>query len=289
MKKLLLLSSTLLLAACATTNNSNVDTMEGMDHGMIDHGENSASEDMVADRLNNSPRHHEWVAVDNNGKIVHTWVVYPERSDNAPVVILLHENRGLNDWTRSMADQVAEAGYIAVAPDLLSGFSDDYEKTSDFPDEDAARNAIGELDMTQVVSDMQAVVAYAKTIPSGNGKIASAGFCWGGSRSYQLATVQDDLDAALVFYGTGPEDADAYSAISAPVFGFYGGDDQRVNATIDQSEMYMSQEGKSYDYVIYEGAGHAFMRSGEDPTADPANVTARNEAWERMKQILSDL
>lgn len=227
--------------------------------------------------------------VDNNGKTIHTWVVYPERSDNAPVVVMIHENRGLNDWARSMADQIAEAGYIAVAPDMLSEFSSEYEKTSDFPDEDAARNAIGELDMNQVASDMQAVVDYAKTIPSGNGKIASAGFCWGGSRSFQLATIEDDLDVAMVFYGTGPTNAADYANVSVPVFGFYGGDDQRVNATIEDSEKYMTDAGNTFDYVIYEGAGHAFMRSGQESDASEANATARNEAYERMKKILSEL
>ena len=188
-----------------------------------------------------------------------------------------------------MADQVAEAGYIGVAPDLLSEFSAEMQRTSDFENEDVARDALSQLDPKDVQSDLQAVAEYAKTIPAGNGKLVSAGFCWGGGQSFTFATESDDLAAAMVFYGTGPTDPEAYEEISSPVFGFYGGADERVNATIDASEVAMEDAGNEYDYVIYEGAGHAFMRSGEDPAGDPANIAARNAAWERMKDILAKL
>lgn len=241
------------------------------------------------ERLNSSPRHQEWVEVKNGDKTIYTWVVYPEVSDKRPVVLLIHENKGLNDWARSMADQVAEAGYIAVAPDLLSDFSATEKKASDFANDDAATAALSALDPKGVMSDLQAVTDWAKTIPSANGKIAVAGFCWGGGKSFQFASESDDLDLAMVFYGTGPTDAAAYEKITAPVFGFYGGADERVKATIPDSEKYMKAAGKTYDYKIYEGAGHAFMRSGEDPNGEAANITARNEAWVRMKEILSTL
>lgn len=243
----------------------------------------------VDDRLNTSPRHHEWVEVQNGDRTVHTWVVYPERSDSAPAVLVIHENRGLNDWARSFADQIAEAGYIAVAPDLLSGFSAEYEKTSDFPDEDAARDAIYELDAVQVQSDLKAVAAYAKSIEASNGRLATAGFCWGGAQSFAFATESDQADAIMVFYGTSPEDENAYAYISAPVFGFYGGDDERVNATIDRAHEAMESREKSFEYQIYDGAGHAFMRLGEDAAGTPENQGARSAAWDRMKSILSEL
>ncbi len=252
------------------------------------HSEDSSTATSV-DRLNASPRHQEWVDVKNGDKSIYTWVVYPETSEKRPVVILIHENKGLNDWARGMADQVAEAGYIAVAPDLLSGVSATMTRTSDFPSDDEATKAISQLDPKAVSSDLQAVADWAKTIEAGNGKLVSAGFCWGGARSFEFATERDDLSAALVFYGTGPTEKDAYDDISAPVFGFYGGADARVNATIDQSKQYMTAADKKYDVQIYDGAGHAFMRSGEDPSGDPANVAARNAAWERMKGILGTL
>ena len=243
----------------------------------------------TTDRLNNSPRHQEWMEVKNGGRTIYTWVVYPQTTDKRPVVILIHENRGLNDWARSMADQVAEAGYIAIAPDLLSGFSADRTRTSDFPDEDAARTAIGQLDAQSVQSDLQAVADWAETIPAGNGKLVSAGFCWGGGQSFQFASTSDDLAAVMVFYGTGPTDQSAYDSVSAPVYGFYGGADERVNATIEGSKKSMSVAGNTFDPVIYDGAGHAFMRLGEDPNAEPANKAARDAAWERTKEILAGL
>ncbi len=279
MKKSLILTSALLLAACSAS--------PGMDH--MDHAESSSSMPQITDRLSTSPRHQEWVEVKNGDRTIYTWVVYPETDKPAPVVILIHENKGLNDWARSMADQVAEAGYIAVAPDMLSGFSVDKKRTSDFATPDEATKAIGQLKPEQVTSDLQAVTDWSKTIPSSNKQLVSAGFCWGGSQSFAFATKTDDLTAAMVFYGTGPTDASAYKNIDVPVFGFYGGADQRVNATIDASKKAMTDAGKSFESVIYDGAGHAFMRSGEDPNGDAANVAARDAAWERMNEILSTL
>jgi carboxymethylenebutenolidase len=283
MKKFLLLPAAFLVVSCTAPIGQVMNGDEDMNHS------DDSSMATSVDRLSNSPRHQEWVEVKNGDKTIHTWVVYPESEEKKPVVILIHENRGLNDWARSMADQVAEAGYIAVAPDLLSGFSDEYEQTSDFPSDDEATKAIGQLNADAVMSDLQAVADWSKTIPASDGTLVSAGFCWGGARSFQFATVRDDLEATLVFYGTGPEDTSAYADIDAPVFGFYGGADERVNATIDDSTQYMTAANKQYDVEIYDGAGHAFMRSGEDPNGDPANVAARNAAWERMKEILADL
>ncbi len=236
-----------------------------------------------------SPRHQEWVEVKNGDRIIRTFVVYPQTSEKAPVVLVIHENKGLNDWARGMADQIAEAGYIAVAPDLLSDFSATEKSTQDFATPDAATAAIGKLDPAQVSADLQAVADWAETIPAANGKLASAGFCWGGARSFEMAANNDDLDMAMVFYGTGPTDAAAYQSIDVPVVGFYGGADARVNATIETSEAAMKAAGKSYDYEIYEGAGHAFMRLGEDAAGTPENVAARNEAFERMKAKLAEL
>jgi carboxymethylenebutenolidase len=247
----------------------------------------SSTTSVAMDRLNGSPRHQEWVNVKSGDRNIKVWVVYPQVTDKVPVAILIHENRGLNDWARGMADQVAEAGTIAVAPDLLSDFDDQHKQTSDFENEDAARTALGTLDPAQVMADLSAVADWAKTIPASNGKLVTMGFCWGGARSFEFATKRTDLAASMVFYGTGPTDPAAYKAINAPVFGFYGGADERVNATIEASKAGMA--GKTYDIVIYDGAGHAFMRSGEDTAGGPENVTARTDAWVRIKQILGRL
>ncbi|MCB0639803.1 MAG: dienelactone hydrolase family protein [Lewinella sp.] len=236
-----------------------------------------------------SPRHHEWVTLNQNGRELYLWVVYPEVSENVPAVLVIHENRGLNEWAKGFADQVAEAGFIAVAPDLLSNQNPDYPRTSDYPDTDAARDAIYSLDPEQVTADLQLAAEYAKGLASTNGRLVTTGFCWGGSQSFRFATNYDGLSAALVFYGTAPEEAAAFNQINAPVYGFYGGDDNRVNATIEQTDTYMGQAGKEYEYVIYPGAGHAFMRRGEDPEGGLGNIKAREEAFARFKEIMDKL
>ncbi len=242
-------------------------------------------------QLENSPRHHEWVEIQSNGRTMHNFVAFPERSDKAPVFIVIHENRGLNDWARSFTDQLAEKGFIAIAPDLISNTVEGIEKTSDFETSDAARSAIYGLGADNVTQDLKAVLKYAKSIEAGNGEIYVVGFCWGGSQSFRFATnVGKDIEAALVFYGTGPQEAEEYSSIEVPVYGFYGGADNRVNATIERSEEAMNSYGKTYNYVIYDGAGHAYMRRGDDPESsqDDPNVKARNASWERLMNIIKD-
>lgn len=250
------------------------------------------AQNYAIDQLENSPRHHEWVTIESNDRALHNFVVYPETSEPAPVVIVIHENRGLNDWARSFADQLAAKGFIAIAPDLISNTVEGIEKTNDFETSDAARQAIYALNPDFVTTDLLNVHEYASQIEAGDGTIAVAGFCWGGSQSFRFATnAGDGIDAAFVFYGTGPESAEAYASITAPVYGFYGGDDNRVNSTIPRSEEAMNELGKTYEYEIYEGAGHAYMRSGDDPDRpeDDPNVMARNASWERLVMLLNNL
>lgn len=247
------------------------------------------AQDWARERLNTSPRHHEWVTVTHDGRDVEAFLAFPEVEDPALAVVVIHENRGLNDWVRSVADQLAEAGYLAIAPDLLSGMGPDGGKTSDFADSDAARTALYQLDPDQVTADLRAVADYVKALPAASGEVAVAGFCWGGSQTFRFATNYDGLSAAFVFYGTAPDDAAALSRIQAPVYGFYGGDDARVNATVPQTTAQMNDAGKTYEPETYDGAGHGFMRSGEAPDASEANRQAREAAWVRLKSLLSDL
>ena len=241
------------------------------------------------ERLENSPRHHEWVDISYDNRTLQNFVVFPEIAEKATVVIVIHENRGLNDWARSLADQIAEEGYIAIAPDLLSGAGPNGGGTSSFENSDDARTAIYGLDPDQVTSDLKAVINYGKNIPAGNGKVAVIGFCWGGSQSFRLATNTDEIEAAFVCYGTGPNEEEEIERIGVPVYGFYGGNDNRVNATIDKSQELMNKYNKTYVPVIYEGAGHGFFRAGEQPDASEANKKARADGWERMKALLSKL
>ncbi len=244
------------------------------------------AQDWALERLEKSPRHHEWVAVKYGDRTVHAFLAFPEVSGKAPAVVVIHENRGLTDWVRGVADQLAEAGYIAIAPDLLSGMAPGGGKTSDFPNSDAAREGIYKLTPEQVTADLNAVADYVAKLPAANGKVAVAGFCWGGAQTFRFATERADLAAAFVFYGTGPDSAEAIARIKSPVFGFYGGDDARVNATIPKSAELLKAAGKTFEPVTYDGAGHGFMRSGEEPEASEANRKAREEAWKRWKALL---
>jgi carboxymethylenebutenolidase len=247
------------------------------------------AQDEALKQLESSPRHQEWVQVASGARTVHAFVVYPERKDKAPVVMVIHENRGLTDWVRTVADRLAETGVIAIAPDLLSGAGPSGGRTKDFANQDAAREAIGQLAPDQVTADLNAVADYGLKLPAANGKLAVGGFCWGGGQTFRFATNRADLKAAFVFYGVSPSDKDALGRVKASVFGFYGGNDERVNATIAPAEDAMKALGKKYEPVKYEGAGHGFMRAGEEKDATEANRKARDEAWARWKDLLKAL
>jgi len=248
----------------------------------------ATAQDFAKKRLEASTRHAEWVQVKNGNRTVLAFVVYPETSKKVLAIVAIHENMGLTDWVRDAADQLAEGGYIAIAPDLLSGYGPNGGKTSDFTSPIDARDAIGKLSADGVTSDLNAVADFAKKIPAANGKIAVAGFCWGGGNSFRFATNRADLSAAFVFYGS-PPDKDAIARIKAPVYGFCGGSDARITATIPDTQGKMKAAGKAYDAVAYDGAGHGFMRAGEDPEGAEPNRKARNDAWARWKTLLAKL
>jgi carboxymethylenebutenolidase len=246
------------------------------------------AQDQVKERLEKSPRHHEWVSVKYGNRTVQAFLAFPEVKSKAPAVVVIHENRGLSDWVRSVADQLAEAGYIAIAPDMLSGMAPGGGKTSDFPDGDSIRQAFSKLTQEQITADLNAVADHVAKLPACNGKVAVAGFCWGGRQSFMFATNRPTLAAAFVFYGNGP-DKDAIARIKCPVYGFYGGNDARVTETVAPTSELMKQAGKMYEPVVYEGAGHGFMRSGEEANASEANKKARNEGWMRWKELLKKI
>ena len=249
----------------------------------------AAAQDWAVKRLEDSPRHHEWAAIAQGERTVHTFVAFPERSEKAPAVIVIHENRGLTDWARLVADQLAAAGYVALAPDLLSGSGPKGGRTSDFPTSDAAREAIYALPPEQVLADLDAVAAYAAKLPASDGSLAVAGFCWGGGQTFRYATHNPDIDAAYVFYGSFDHTREQLAKIAAPIHGFYAGNDERINATIPQTTELMRELGKTYEPIVYEGAGHGFMRTGEDPAGGEVDRGAREQAWARWKELLGKL
>jgi carboxymethylenebutenolidase len=249
----------------------------------------ASAQDWAKARLEKSPRHQEWVKVKQGKREVNSFVVFPEVKDKATAVVVIHEIFGLTDWVRSVADQLAEAGYIAIAPDLLSGMAPNGGGTSDFGGPDNARKAFSSLPPEQVTADLNAAMEYVAKLPAANGKVAVAGFCWGGGQSFRFATNNKNIKAAFVFYGSGPDKESDVERINCPVYGFYGSDDARVNATIPKSTELMKKAGKTFEPVTYEGAGHGFMRAGEDPDGKEANKKAREEAWKRWKDLLKKI
>jgi carboxymethylenebutenolidase len=247
------------------------------------------SQDWAKTILNKSPRHQEWVKVTYGNRTVNAFVVYPEVSHKAPVVLLIHEIFGLTDWARSMADDIAAMGYIVIAPDLLSGFGPNGGDTSAFPDMQSTTKAVSGLDPATVTADLNATAEFALKFPAADGKLAVVGFCWGGGKSFLFATQRKGLSAAFVFYGP-PPPTESFAQITAPVYGFYASNDARITATVPATKDAMAAAGKKYEAVIFDGAGHGFMRAGEDPTnTNPANTTARTEGLKRLEALLKGM
>ena len=242
---------------------------------------NAHAQVWAKERLLKSPRHGEWVDFKSGDRTIKAFVVYPERKDKTPVVLVIHEIFGLTDWVRGVCDQLAENGVIAIAPDLLSGQT--------FEDVDGARKAISALSKEQVKADLDATADYALKIPACNGALAVCGFCWGGGWTFSYASVNPKLKAAYSFYGTPVDNAADAAKIACPVYAFYAEKDERVNAGIPKAEELMKAAGKKYEPVIYKGATHGFMREGESPTASPENKKARDDAWARWETLLKQL
>lgn len=265
------------------------------------------TQDWARDRLKKSPRHQQWVEVTNGNRKVNSFIVYPEVKNKATAVVVIHEIFGMSDWVQSLTDQLAEAGYIAIAPDLLSGMGPNGGGTSAIAatGSNAVGQAIRDLPPDQITADLNAVADYVSKLPAANGKVVVTGYCWGGSQSFRFATNRPSLKAAFVFYGSAPAtgqaiDKAALARISAPVYGFYAENDARIDATVPPTTDAMKELGKTYDPVTYAGAGHGFMRAGDapPPAADasqatkdsyPANKKARDDAWARWKQILAKI
>jgi carboxymethylenebutenolidase len=235
-----------------------------------------ASDSTARSRLNASSRHGEWVVVPAGaGDSVKAWIVYPERPDRAPVVVVIHEIFGLTDWIRAVADQLAAEGFIAIAPDLLSGKGPNGDGTESV-DQQGAVALIRTLQPADVARRLIAAGRYATALPAARNAVGAVGFCWGGSTSFALATDWPDLGAAVVYYGTSPA-AEALARIRAPVLGLYGGDDARVGATVPPAQAEMQRLGKRYDVHTFEGAGHGFLR--DQSGRNGANRRAAESAW----------
>ena len=239
--------------------------------------------------LEKSPRHGEWVKITTpDSRVVNAFIVYPEVKEPATSIIVIHEIFGLTDWIRLVGDRLAAEGFVAICPDLLSGMGPEGGGTESFASGDDVRRAIRELPAAQVASDLDAVQKYVRELPSTNEKVAVSGFCWGGGQTFSYAVHSDKIAAGFVFYGraAAPEDI---PKISAPIYGFYGESDNRINATIDATKAAADAANVTYEPVIYEGVGHAFLRRGMGADADAANKNATKTAWERWVSLLQGL
>ena len=317
----IILISAAMWALVVMASAQSMDTSH-MDHSKMEMGLSAMSsvdptitQDWARRSLVDSPRHQEWVKVtykpsgSATDRVVNAFVVYPEVKKKATSVIVIHEIFGMSDWVQKLTDEVAEAGYIGIAPDLLSGMAKNGGGTSDVAAQGA--NAVGlairDLSPDQITADLNAVADYVSKLPAANGKLAVGGCCWGGSQIFRYATNNPKLKAAFVFYGSAPTktgqtapDSDALGKIVAPVYGFYAGNDARIGATVPPTTEAMKTLKKPFETVTYDGAGHGFMRAGEAPapTADAdqkakdayaANKKARDTAWVRWKAILAKL
>ena len=197
-----------------------------------------------------------------------------------PGVVVIHENRGLNEHTREVARRFAIEGFVALAPDALARLGG----TASMKDPDAARAAIGTLTPAQIMQDLDAALVYLQAQPNvQQGKLGSVGFCWGGARSFNLALNSERIGGAVVFYGSAPP-LDELDKIKAPVLGLYGATDERITSQVPAVAAAMEAANKPYDYKIYEGAGHAFFND----TGERYNPQAAADAWPRAVRFLRE-
>jgi len=244
-----------------------------------------AGEETAKLALEKSPRHGEFIDIKYEGSEhpIRTWIVYPERKDKAPVVIVIHEIFGLSDWIRAVADQFAKDGFIALAPDLISGMGPGGGGTESVTSRDSVVRLIRGLTAEETYKRLNAVREHAVKLPAATNKSATVGYCWGGGRSFGYACVQPELRAAVVYYGTSPDSSELVK-LNVPVLGLYGGDDARVTATIEPAAALLKKLNRAYEYEIYEGAGHGFLRA--QAGRDGANLRATQKAWPRMLEFL---
>ena len=279
------MATTMALAALAAAPALAQDDHAGhaMEHGAASQSSAANSNpnlppdnDGAKDRLATSPRHGEWVDVKMpGGPAINSFVVYPERKDKGPVVIVVHDIGGMSDWARAIGDQLAKEGFIAIVPDLLSGKGPNGGGTASLGDQ--VGQTIRTLTPEDLKTRLDALTAYGKTLPSSNGKTATIGFCWGGGTVFAYALNQPAVDATASYYGPMPTDPAAYDKAKTPILGLYGGNDARVNANIPVAEEQLKKHGVSYSPNVFDGAGHGFLRN--QTAQDGANLKATEKAW----------
>jgi carboxymethylenebutenolidase len=279
----LLTMGTLLTATPALVHAQGTMMHDMSSHDVSMHAQQNAADDTTlapdadhaAARLDASPRHGQWIMIPTaGGDSLRAWIVYPERSTRAPVVIVIHEIFGMSTWIRAVTDQLAKEGYIAIAPDLVNG-----PKIPIGPDSltnQEAVAAVSRLNPVDVQMKIDAAAKYGMALPAALPRYGIVGFCWGGTVSFAHAVHSPSLSASVVYYGTSPSATDL-AAVRAPVLGLYGGADARVDATVPPADSEMKAMHKIYEPHIFAGAGHGFLRAQENNNG--ANMAATRQAW----------
>lgn len=209
--------------------------------------------------------HGEWVKYAKPGTkdTIRAYVAYPERKDKAPTVIVIHEVYGLTDWEPTVVDRLAKSGFVAIVPDLLSS---KHGRSPANPD--SGRKLIGELEPARVTADLDATYAWIGAQPAvASDRIGVIGFCWGGGQSFRYATNNPKLRAAVVCYG--PTPGEGLDRIASPILGVYGEDDARINQSLPGASARMKELGKRFDYKLYPGTGHGFLKPGRKGNDGP--------------------
>jgi carboxymethylenebutenolidase len=261
--------------------------LEGSATGIAAAGLGASSvcaQDLARQAADRSPRRREWVTVKRDSRAVESIVAYPQSSAKAPAMVVIHEIFGMSDWVEEVTDEFAAAGFVGIAPDLLSGMGPNGGRTKDIPATGVGQ-AINQLPPDQITADLNAVADYVQKLPACNGKVCVVGFSWGGGQCFRCATNRKDLSAAFVFYGNGPA-PDTIARIQAPVWGFYAGTDARINGSVPATQDQMKGANKFFETVTYDGAAHGFMRAGDDPAATEPNKRARDASWAKLKALM---
>jgi len=214
-----------------------------------------------------------------DGAAVGAYLTRPKGDVARPAVVVIHGRDGINDQIRDVARKLAKAGYVALAPDLLSRQG----RTSSIVESEAASATDRREDDETIIKKLNAGMNYLKGQSFvGANKIGVIGFCWGGGKALLLTTRNKDLAASVIYYGSNPQNLDDVKNIQAPVLGQYGGDDQRITSAVPQLEAAMKKYGKSFAYKIYPGAPHSF---NNDTSRQSYREEAANEAWTRTLEF----
>jgi len=208
------------------------------------------------------------------------YLTRPKASGKYPAIIVIHENRGLNDHIRDVARRLAKEGYVALAPDFLSRHGGTGKAN---PKGEGLGNMRELAPWQGVAEDTVAGLTYLKGFAEVRGdSLGVMGFCWGGEMTFAVATQVRGLKAAVVYYGRSPSPIDRVKNIEAPVLAHYGEEDPGVNKTIPAAEEAMKKYNKSFTYKIYPKAKHAF---NNDTNPDRYHPEAAKEAWRRTLEF----